>query len=97
MLLAEGNEICYAGVFIVLEVKSENLVDRVARFKGFGIYRENARVGRTELGVEIDTDRNALDLADALGKFLKLFIEVGIILRFSKLAYSLIKCFKGAA
>ena len=44
LLLSKGNEICDAGVLVLLEVKSEYLFDHVARAEFLRIYRENSRV-----------------------------------------------------
>ena len=85
LALAEGNKICNAGILVVLEAESQNLVNSISRLEWLGVYRENARVRGAELSIEVDTYRDALYLADALCQLVKLLIELGVILRLCKL------------
>ena len=74
LLFAKGNEICYTSVFVILKVEAQYLIDGITRFEAFGIYRQNARIGGTKLCIKIYSDRDALDLSNALCQLVKLLI-----------------------
>ena len=76
-----------AGVLVVLEVESQDLLYNVSRAERLGIYREDSGFGRSELSVKVNAYRNALNISDSVCQLAELFIELRVIFAPRKLGY----------
>ena len=76
LLFAEGGKVRDAGVLILFEIQAQDLVQGVAGAEVFRIDRKHARVLGTQLGVQIDADGNAADLAHASSELGEAFVEL---------------------
>ena len=97
LLLAEGDQGGNAGVLVVLEVEAQDLLQHLTRLEGLGVDGEDARLGGTELGVEIHADGDALDLADPAGQLGELLVQLAVVIGLGQIHDAVAEPLEGGA
>ena len=97
LILVKGHKLGNACVFVVLEIKAQDLFYYISGAELLRVYRQHSGILWTKLGIQIHSDGYTFDFPDALGQFAQLFVKLTVIVAFGKLVYPVAKRAEGTA